>query len=1294
VLDTNTVDYGTMPAYTGAVPTKASTAQYSYTFSGWTPVLATVTGDVTYNATFTQTERSYTVTWKNHDGSTLDVDANVGYGVMPHYDGATPVKEGNAQYSYTFTGWSPAVVGVTGDAAYTAQFEEHVNKYTVIWKNWDGTVLETDDLVPYGEMASYDDATPARPATEQYLYTFIGWDAEPSAVTGNVTYTAQFFRATQTYEVIWKNADGTTLETDSSVPFGAVPKYDGAEPTQAADAQYTYTFDKWSPTVSAVTGNITYTAQYSTTVNKYMVTWKNDNGDVLKSEVLAYGAMPTFDGTPAKAATAQYTYTFAGWDNTPAAVTGDATYTATYTSQVNNYTIKWIDWDGTVLKEETLPYGTMPVAPANPTRPEHDGYTFDFLQWDEVITIVTRDVTYQALYTSNAPAYQIVWVDENGNQLHEETHYLDDTPIYPDSDPVKADTVQYTYAFAGWKVMGGGDTLYSSNALPAVTGSVTYQAQFSSALRTYPVTWRNENGTTLMTEQVAYGTVPSYSGATPTKDETDEFTFSFSGWDTEPVAVTGAATYTATYTGAKRSYTVTWQNENGTELAVDTVEYGQMPVYTGATPTKAGTGHYSYVHSGWTPELHPVTRDVTYKATYTMKHNRYTVTWKDEDGTVLRTDLLDYGELPAYGTDPVKTGDAQYSYTFVAWTPSIAAVTRDITYTATYSTQLNRYTVTWKNDNGAVLATEEVEYGTVPTYTGTPAKQATAQYSYTFKGWDNTPVAVTGDVTYTATYSETLNRYTVTWVNWDGTVLETDTDVPYGTTPTYDGADPTRPDTAEHKFTWNLWDKVVSSVTGDVTYQAIFVDRANTYTIVWKNHDGTVLETDKDVPYGAMPSYDGATPVKEGDAQHSYTHSGWTPEVKVVSADAEYTATFEQAGNSYTVTYTDGVDGSEIFADQSYTVAYGTKTPAFDGTPVRAGYTFNGWNPAASETVTKNVIYTAQWTAEAPTIPIEPPVTATGSAKLVKVDADDQSTRLKNVVFELYRSSGVSLGSYITNVNGEITASALVPGDYYWVETRPAEGYVLDSTKHRFTVVDGQTAAITVTNKHSSVPAVFSGDHYAYIVGYSDGTVRPEAYITRAEVATIFFRLLDEQTRDQYYTKENSFSDVERGMWFNTAVSTMASMGIISGYPDGTFHPNANITRAEFAAIAARFDSNGNTTGVSFLDIYDHWAKKEINIAANNGWILGYEDGTFKPNQRITRAEAMAMVNRVLQRIPENKEDLLNSMVKWSDNADTRKWYYLTVQEATNSHDYGRKHNGYEYWIAIREVPDWTKLER
>ena len=220
-------------------------------------------------------------------------------------------------------------------------------------------------------------------------------------------------------------------------------------------------------------------------------------------------------------------------------------------------------------------------------------------------------------------------------------------------------------------------------------------------------------------------------------------------------------------------------------------------------------------------------------------------------------------------------------------------------------------------------------------------------------------------------------------------------------------------------------------------------------------------------------------------------------------------------------------------------------------------------------------------------------------------------------------------------------------------------------------------------------------DHFAYIVGYGNGEVRPQNNITRAEVATIFFRLLTDDVRDENLTKTNRYSDVTRADWYNTAVSTLSSMGIITGYPDGTFRPNAAITRAEFAAIAARFDSNGDKTTAKFTDIASHWAKDEISIAYNNGWINGYPDGTFGPQRDITRAETMTLVNRVLNRQPETEEDLLPNMTVWTDNANPNAWYYLAVQEATNSHYYKFKTNSkYEKWTELRETRDWTLLEK
>ena len=283
-------------------------------------------------------------------------------------------------------------------------------------------------------------------------------------------------------------------------------------------------------------------------------------------------------------------------------------------------------------------------------------------------------------------------------------------------------------------------------------------------------------------------------------------------------------------------------------------------------------------------------------------------------------------------------------------------------------------------------------------------------------------------------------------------------------------------------------------------------------------------------------------------------------------------------------------------------------------------------------------------------------------------------------------------------------------GKDYSVTSPKISGYTADKLVVSGTMpADNRTVTVTYTKNGGHHPrpkptveiedddalGLNTTDHFAYIVGYGNGEVRPQNNITRAEVATIFFRLLTDDVRDENLTKTNRYSDVTRADWYNTAVSTLSSMGIITGYPDGTFRPNAAITRAEFAAIAARFDNDGDKTAAKFSDIATHWAKDEISIAYNNGWITGYPDGTFGPQRDITRAETMTLVNRVLNRQPETEEDLLPNMTVWTDNANPNAWYYLAVQEATNSHYYKFKTNSkYEKWTELRETRDWTQLEK
>ena len=328
-----------------------------------------------------------------------------------------------------------------------------------------------------------------------------------------------------------------------------------------------------------------------------------------------------------------------------------------------------------------------------------------------------------------------------------------------------------------------------------------------------------------------------------------------------------------------------------------------------------------------------------------------------------------------------------------------------------------------------------------------------------------------------------------------------------------------------------------------------------------------------------------------------------------------------------------------------------------------------------------------------------------------KIDAQG-SHALNGATFALYQYSSdgktVNRTTATTSRNGSESGIALFSvdsitgngGDWYYVEVTAPEGYVLDSTEHKITKNDfytSQSAAIrkaeTVRNYRSSTPNVLNDtDHFAYVIGYKDGLVKPYGLITRAETTTIFFRLLKDSVRDGNLLTSNTYTDVPDNYWANTAISTMTGLGFVQGRSTTTFDPQSPITRAQFAAICARFDTGTSSGTQTFSDISGHWAEKYIQRAAELGWIKGFEDGTFRPDTYITRAQAMTMINRVLNRIPEEESDLLTGMNVWPD-CNPGDWFYLAVQEATNSHDFKHKAGNYEIWTGMNKNPDWTRYE-
>lgn len=441
-------------------------------------------------------------------------------------------------------------------------------------------------------------------------------------------------------------------------------------------------------------------------------------------------------------------------------------------------------------------------------------------------------------------------------------------------------------------------------------------------------------------------------------------------------------------------------------------------------------------------------------------------------------------------------------------------------------------------------------------------------------------------------------------------------------------------------------------------------------------------------------------------------------EGKSKEAPAKNTAKLKLAVPTYTVTYDgNGADSGKTTDLTAY--ATGAKATVKENNYTRGGYTFTGWNTSANGsgdsykageqiTMNNNVVLYAQWTRNS----------SHGGDDddkyffaIQKVDAQDGHA-LNGAKFELYQldKNDRIVNRRVVETTRQSSKSGIAlfsvdnkksyDGIWYYAEVSAPEGYVLDRTEYEINHKDFSDSlstavkyADTVRNYRGTTPDLLNdSDHFAYVIGYMDGNVRPYGLISRAETTTIFFRLLKDSVRDGNLLTSNTYTDVADDYWANTAISTMTGLGIVQGRSTTTFDPKAPITRAQFAAICARFDTGKSNGEQTFSDISGHWAEKYIQRAAELGWIKGFEDGTFRPDTYITRAQAMTMINRVLNRIPEDESDLLPGMNVWPD-CNPGDWFYLAVQEATNSHDFEHKAGNYETWTKLMKNPDWTRYE-
>ena len=343
-----------------------------------------------------------------------------------------------------------------------------------------------------------------------------------------------------------------------------------------------------------------------------------------------------------------------------------------------------------------------------------------------------------------------------------------------------------------------------------------------SALQTFTITF--VNGTeVLQQETLEEGSLPSYKGEKPVKESTEKYIYNFKGWSPEIIAVAGNATYKAVFDSALVRYYVQFLNGENV-LQADSLGYGILPTYNATTPTKAATQAYTYSFKGWSPEIAVVAGNATYKAVFDSVLNKFTVTFVDEDGAILKAaTAYDYGTsaenivLPA---NPTKPSTDSQTFTFAGWTPALSAVTENVVYKATYSSTTNAYTITFVNGS-ETLQSSAVAFGETPAYSGeVPTKAATQAYTYTFKGWSPEIIAVAGNATYKAVFDSALVRYYVQFLNGEN-VLQADS-LGYGILPTYNATTPTKAATQAYTYTFKGWSPEIIAVAGNATYKAVF----------------------------------------------------------------------------------------------------------------------------------------------------------------------------------------------------------------------------------------------------------------------------------------------------------------------------------------------------------------------------------------------------------------------------------------------------------------------------------------
>ena len=987
--------------------------------------LVPVTGRRTYYAEFDcKDPRTFTITFLNDNGDTL---SSKEYGYDEYVDEPYAEKEATEQYVYSFTGWSPDVERwVYEDATYTAQYEAYPREYNVRFVNsWGSSVYVNDEYeiaYPYGTPYS-DIALPTEVLDDdQYwdtIFVFAGWDIDQtgdgivkSDMVIKPKYNKKYAVRFESYD--W-NGTFTIPVGDSEVVYypegmslSQIVK--PADPTRKpwhdyeTDSIVKYEFAGWLPTFGeddVLTGPMTFRANYKTSDNKYTVTFMADDEVIYQIEV-AKDSVPKYDGwIPYRSSTSEFSYVWDsedGWEPALSAVTGPVVYHAKFKAVPQQYEVVFVTEAGDTISRKTYGYGaTITDAPAMATIVAGKTGEFEYSEdwctlgtgwrwydndgdeiWEEYHYINCGNpglepVTENVTYVPNI-RYQVGFYDGDGKLMNDEfwsgfgwyrygeepEYYCEKGYCYGYQIPTKTSSVAYDYVWnGGW-----------TPALDTVRGSTGYTATFDSTLRQYEVVFEDEDGTVLKAAILYnYGTLVNdiMLPPDPKKNPTATTVYTFKGWSLKPV--TGDVTYKASYEESPRMYLVTFVGDDGKTI-VDTASYEYetdvSKIVVPEAPVKDG-----FKFTGWTPEIASVTSEATYKANY-VESNKFVVTWRNEDGTMLLQQTYTEGETPTYaGETPTKESTVESDFAFDGWTPAVAAVAKDVEYTATYKASARKYYVKFVNYEGTLLDSTVYEYGTLAeaiTVPAVPERASTENYIYTFAGWLPAVGDVTGDVTYMALFGNEKRTYTVTFVDENGEVFNSDRYY-YNEVvnkPTW-GPRKTTPECYYEFESWKLTAGSSDTVKSDMEYTVVYstLCEERRYYVDFYDPIAEDWYGEKAYAYGTKASELTNIPNVVEDTtigDCSYHFIGWEPEITDVTKDIDYVAKYDKTCKTQFEVAWRNDDGTTLKTEKYNK----NEIPNYDGeTPVkkdseRFTYRFRGWTPEITAVIA-DTYYTAKY---------------------------------------------------------------------------------------------------------------------------------------------------------------------------------------------------------------------------------------------------------------------------------------------------------------------------------------------